>query len=163
MSGLLRISLCPGCFGDAEWTRTVGLVRTRCPSCGERSWPGLKRLGQLSERAALNGYLYPYSWPSAARPNVISWRRMNPSMAAPEPHRRAMTGVPYYHLSKAALGKITNRKKKSAVVANGSTDVNSGRIVIGREVQLRVTWSDGELEEFVRCLWRGTTRSDRAR
>ena len=151
MSGLLRISLCPGCFGNAEWTRTVGLVRTRCPSCGERSWPGLKRLGHLSERAAVNGYLYPLM--VERRPSkrhqlapdaVVTWLAL-----------AVLSGVAgnlSYDLLKAALGKITKRRKKLEVVAHGSADVNSGRIVIGPEAQLTVNWSDEELEAFVRRL-----------
>ena len=49
-----------------------------------------------------------------------------------------------YDLLKAAPGKITKRRKKLEVVAHGSADVNSGRIVIGPEAQLTVNWSDEE-------------------
>ena len=144
---LTQLGICPACFGDAQWLRTAGLARARCPNCGERAWPGLKRLGQSSERAAVQGYLYPLVGErgqsskrySLVPDPVVTWLAL--AVLA------GIAGNLSYDLVKAALRRITRERRKLEVISRGSTDVETGRITIGREVQISLRWSERELTQ----------------
>jgi len=143
----IPLGVCPGCFGSAKWVRTVGVLRTRCSRCGEREWTGIKRLWQVSERAAVDGYLYPLltdRGPATKRYSlipdpVVTWLAL-----------AVLSGVAgnlTYDLLKVAFRRITRRHRKLRILSRGSTDVNTGRITIGRELQLSVMLSDSELSK----------------